>query len=372
MNRSDLPEIKQGLRDRIIDLCGQLLPDGKRSGRLWVAHNPVTQDYSQSAEFKVALDRDIGAWKDYRTGEKGDVIKLVQYVMATDVKGALAWSRDFLGFSRMNADDRRRMAEKAKAARQVAEQKERADTLKRMEHAERIWSSGFQDGAASSAEAFARRYFAARGIPLEEIANRDLQTLRFTHEQEFWKRAVYRYEDGKRIKVKAGPKYPAILSAMRLATGQISAVHMTFLDPLGPRKLPVDKGEDENSKIMFGPSAGAVIRITHGPEGQPPEMARQAFPLLLGEGLETTATNAMVMPEMRAWAAGSLSNMLTAPVWLPCVSSIVLLRDHFKHPTTEKQFDDVCAVMARSGKPWVAIESIAGNDFNDMVNEGDA
>ena len=37
----------------------------------------------------------------------------------------------------------------------------------------------------------------------------------------------------------------AVLSAMRLATGQIAAVHMTFLDPLGPRKLPVDKGEDE-------------------------------------------------------------------------------------------------------------------------------
>ncbi|MCF6368320.1 DUF7146 domain-containing protein [Rhizobium halophilum] len=366
---NDLPEIKQGLKDRVESLCQRLLPDGRRQGRLWVAHNPVTGDHRQTPEFKVALTRDIGAWKDWRTGEKGDVIKLVEYLTGSDFKGAMSWSRDFLGLRSMSPEQRRRMADRAAEARRDAEQQAQADQLKRMRQAERIWNSGLQDGAGSTAEAYARRYFAARGIPLENIPNRDLQTFRFTAEQEFWARAQYRHENGRRIKVQDGPKFPAVLSAMRVATGQVAAVHMTFLDPLGPRKLPVDAGT-ENAKIMFGPSAGAVIRISHGPEGEPPETARQAHPLIMGEGIETTASVAIETPEARAWAAGSLANMLHAPIDLPCVSSIILLRDHFKHKTTEKQFAAVCEAMERSGKPWTAIDSLWGNDFNDMRQEG--
>ncbi|HBT69028.1 MAG TPA: hypothetical protein DEB63_13330 [Agrobacterium sp.] len=79
MNRSDTSEIKQALKDRIEGLCQRLLPTGKREGRLWVSHNPITNDFHQTLELKVALDRDPGAWKDYRTGEKGDVLGLVQY-----------------------------------------------------------------------------------------------------------------------------------------------------------------------------------------------------------------------------------------------------------------------------------------------------
>jgi hypothetical protein len=371
----DLPEIKQGLKDRIESLCQRLLPGGRRQGRLWVAHNPVTGDHRQSPEFKVALTRDIGAWKDWRTGDKGDVIKLVQYLTCggdmtsrDSFKEALNWSRDFLGLRSMSAEQRRRMADRAAEARREAEQQAQADQLKRMRQAERIWNAGLQDGAGSTAEAFARRYFATRHIPLDHIPNRDLQTFRFTESQEFWARAQYAYENGRRIKVQDGPRFPAVLSAMRVATGQIAAVHMTFLDPLGPRKLPVDAGT-ENAKIMFGPSAGAVIRISHGPEGEPPETACRPHPLIMGEGIETTASVAIETPEARAWAAGSLANMLHAPIDLPCISSIILLRDHFKHKTTEKQFAAVCEAMDRSGKPWTAIDSLWGNDFNDMKQE---
>lgn len=372
---NDLPEIKQGLKDRIDSLCQRLLPGGRRQGRLWVANNPVTGDHRQTPEFKVALDRDIGAWKDWRTGDKGDVIKLVQYLTCggdtksrESLKQALDWSRDFLGLRSMSTEQRRRMSDRAAEARRDAEQKAQSDQLRRLRRAEQIWNAGLQDGAGSTAETFARRYFATRRIPLDHIPNRDLQTFRFTNEQEFWARAQYRHENGRRIKVQDGPKFPAVLSAMRVATGQVAAVHMTFLDPLGPRKLPVS-GDTENAKIMFGPSAGSVIRISHGPEGEPPETAREKHPLIMGEGIETTASVAIEMPEARAWAAGSLANMLHAPIDLPCVSSIILLQDHFKHKTTEKQFAAVCEAVERSGKPWTVIASLWGNDFNDMRQE---
>ena len=369
MKRSDLPEIKQGLKDRILELCQRLLPDGRRNGRLWVAHNPVTQDYDRSAEFKVALDRDIGAWKDYRTGEKGDVIGLVAYVHGTDVKGALAWARDFLGFARMSTDDRRQMAERTRQAQARAAEEGERRRLSRMQRAEKIWESGFQDGSRSTAEHHGRAYFAARGCPLGAIENRDLQTFRFAPAQEFWPRAQWRHENGRRMKIADGPAFPAVLSAMRMPTGQISAVHITFLSPLGPKKLPVSG--DENAKLMFGEAKGAMLRISHGPEGQPPEMARQAHPLILCEGIEDGLSLAAAVPEARVWAAGSLSAIASAPVDLDCVSAVILARDNdWANATALKQFDAAYEALARHGKPVRVIESHVGKDFNDLI-QGD-
>ena len=106
--RREVEEIKQGLKDRIEDLCRKLLPDGRRQGRLWVSNNPVTGDHKKTPELKVAVTGDKGAWKDWRSGDKGDVLGLVEYLLQTDFKGALQWARDFLGLQRMSIEDRRR------------------------------------------------------------------------------------------------------------------------------------------------------------------------------------------------------------------------------------------------------------------------
>ncbi|MGG7535337.1 toprim domain-containing protein [Rhizobium sp. 12,4] len=365
MHHDDTAIIKQGLKDRIEDLCRRLLPDGRRNGRLWVANNPITMDAPKSPEFKVALDRDHGAWKDWRTGEVGDVIKLVEYVLRLDFRDALAWSRDFLGMREMSREQLQAMQRRTVTAKKESDDKAEENRLKRLAKAARMFEAGLMDGAGSSAEAYARAYFAARKIPLERIANRDLATFRFSAETEFWPRAKWDNSNGRRIKTSAGPGYPCIHSAMRVATGQLTAVHLTFLSPLGPRKLPVK--DDENAKLMYGEAKGAVIRISHGPEGEPPETALQAHPVIIGEGIETTASVAMEAPEARAWAAGSLSNMGNAPLWLPCISAAIILKDHFKSRATEKQFDQVLEQLSQHGKPLSVIASIEGNDFNDLA-----
>jgi len=365
----DTADIKQGLKDRIVELCGRLLPDGQMQGRLWVAHNPVTCDHHKSAEFKVALTRDIGAWKDWRTGSSGDVIGLVEYCLQCDFREAMDFARDFLGVRHMTREDFARFRQRSRQARHDAEEEAEKKRLKNIVAAERLFHRGYLDGAGSTAEAHARAYFAARRIPLEQIPNRDTSTMRFAPDVEYWRRAQYERVDGRMIKRADGPRFPAILSAMRMPTGQVAACHCTFLSPLGPKKLPV--GKDENAKLMRGEAKGAMIRISHGPEGLPPELAQQPWPLLLGEGIETTSSVSIEAPEARAWAAGSLSNMGNAPVGLPCISAVILLKDHFKSKTTEKQFADVLEKLSAFGKPLTVIESLAGNDFNDLLQEGD-
>lgn len=365
----DTQQIKEGLKARIDGVCQRLLPDGKAFGRLWVAHNPITGDFSQSPEFKVALTRDVGAWKDWRSGDKGDVIGLVQYLNATDFKGALEWSRDFLGLRSMSREAYQEFQRSTQLARERAQASAEAARLKRMRAAERLFMTGAQDGASSTAEAHARAYFAGRGCALDGISNRDRNTFRFFGGIEFWKRAEYRHENGRRVKVKAGPSFPGVLSAMRAPTGQVTAVHVTFLDPLKPQKLAVSDGE--NSKMMFGEARGSMIRISHGPEGVAPELACQPRPLVLCEGVEDGLSLALSIPEARVWAAGSLSAMAAAPVWLPCVSMIVVSQDNdWEKKTAQKQFADVLDALSKAGKPLTTIASHVGKDFNDLM-QGD-
>lgn len=362
-------EIKEGLKARIESLCAQLLPDGRRQGRLWVAHNPITQDYSQSPEFKVALNRDTGAWKDWRTGEKGDVLRLVEYCQATDFAGAMTWSRDFLGLRSMGREERERFNAQMKQARERAERDAESMRLRRIGWANKLFMSGAPYGSGTAAEAHARAYFRGRKIPLEEMPNLATDTFRFHPSIEYWKRAEYRHEGGRLVKVKEGPRFPCILSAMRTPTGQITGVHHTFLDPARPEKLTVSKEDEENAKMMRFECQGAVIWICHGPENKPAWEATEPHPLIIGEGIEDGLSQALGNGDMaRVVAAGSLSLLSSAPIWLPCVSAGIVCQDNdWSKPQAMKQFAAECAQLEAHGKPMTTMRSHIGKDFNDLM-----
>jgi len=367
---SDRDEIKEMLKVRIEDLCRKLLPDGRQDGRFWVSYNPVTGDYDHSTpEFKVPLNRDIGAWKDWRSGEKGDVFSLIGYIKGfDDFRDIMRFARDFLGLSQMSAADRRAMEQKMRRQAEASQQKSEDDRRRQIERAEKLFLEGRALGAGSAAEIHARKYFAARGCALEEIKNLDETTFRFSAATEWWRGAEWRHEGNRRIKSKDGQKFPAVHSAMRGPLGQVLAVHCTFLDPIRPAKAPVTP-----AKLMFGPAKGAVIRLTDGPEGVPPEAAVKATPVIVCEGIETGLSLASGIPEARVWAAGSLSNMGNAPVWMDCVGAVILARDNNEgNAQAEKQLEGVLEQLAKAGKPIEVIASHVGDDFNDLGRGEDA
>ncbi|MUO96625.1 hypothetical protein GOZ80_14185 [Agrobacterium vitis] len=360
-------QIKEGLKKRIEALCARLLKDGKRHGRLWVAHNPITGDYAQSREFKVALTRDVGAWKDYRTGEKGDVIGLIAYLNATDFRGAMDWARDFLGLRQMSREERDRFARDTQKAMADAARISEEKRLQRIKWANDLFMSADAYGSGTAAEAHALAYFAGRKIPLDDIPNLAADTFRFHPSLEFWPRATYRNEGGRSVKVQAGPRFPCILSAMRTPTGQVTGVHHTFLDPVRPVKLAV--AANENAKMMRFECAGAMIWVSHGPENLPVWEARQPHPAIFGEGIEDALSQARANGDMaRAAAVGSLSMLSGAPLNLPCIEWALICQDNdWAKPQAQKQFADEMAKLESFGKPVVAKKSHIGKDFNDLM-----
>lgn len=367
--QSDLPEIKLALQDRIVDVCARMLPNGRREGTLWVSSNPkVAGDEKRTPALKVGLARDKGAWRDWRSGDKGDVIALIMHCMGTDTKGALQWARDFLGIRSMTREERQQLRQDAEKRNEAeARRLEKARAFKLVK-ADELFRQGFALGESSAAEQHARAYFQARRCALEDIATLNRFTFRFSGATEWWKGARWRNDAGQRFKEAPGPSFPAVHSAMRQATGIVTCCHCTFLDPLKPRKAPV-----EPPKLMFGEALGGVIEIATGADAGPfwgPN--EKAGPVIICEGIETGLSIAAAIPDVRVWAAGSLAGMGSAPVQLSCISDVTVARDNNDgNPQAQRQLASALDKLDRHGKPLVVMASHVGDDFNDLANEGE-
>lgn len=387
MTSGDLDIIKAGLIDRIGEVCERLLPEGRLESGQWVSWNPVTNDKSKTPALKIrARGGDLGAWRDYRSGDKGDVLKLVAYIVCRnpdDTKGALAWGRDFLGIQSMSRADHERMR---KAAAERAVQRDRqnekrrhdkllaADRLFNAEPGEReigpayVPHGAFAFGQNTPAELHARAYFAARKVPLDEVAGR--YAFRFSPATEWWKGARWENQGQRKIKVERGALYPAVHSAMRNFMGLVTACHVTFLDPIRPAKAPVTP-----AKLMFGEALGSVIELSRGPSGKAFWMTADdtpACPLIVAEGIETALSFAVeVAGEARVWACGSLAGVGGAASLiqrLDCIAWVLFARDNNTgNPQAQRQFASALESLESTGKRVVVEASHVGDDFNDLA-----
>lgn len=387
--RNDLPEIKVALQARIADLCRKLLPGGRMEGGQWVCHNP---QYAVNARadrtFKVRISGGVaGAWIDWRTGDKGDVIKLIEFCNRSNTGDAMKWARDWLGIARMDPATRRRLADDAATMRRRAEDDDARIRAQKIRSAQDLFNAarpgnllGFSkdggpdtDGPWHGPEALAINYFSARGCPLQEIESLAYSNFRFSADTEWWKGAKWERVtrpngQSHMVKTADGPRFPAIHSAMRNRSGALTACHVTWLDPIKPMKAGVEK-----PKLMRGEAKGAVIELATGPEGAAFWQAREPHPLVIGEGIETVASIGVAIGgAARLWAAGSLTGIANAPVDLDCIGKIIFARDNNDgNAQAQRQFNAALEWLEASGRPVTVIASHVGDDFNDLAQGED-
>lgn len=319
--------------------------------------NPTRND-RKPGSFVVWRDNDRkGAWKDFATGEQGDVFQLIGYVeRLVGTMDAYWWALDFLGLERRGDVTRARTKaqdlqdrERRERERKAAEAKAEVDAEEKAAALFKLWLE-LPPIAGTVAEAYLRQ---ARRIPIERLA-RPMGALRFEARGEHY--------DGDTGEFTT---WPAMVSAMTRGS-KVVGLHRTFLAPDGSGKAPVSP-----AKKMFGSVRGAAIRLTAGPSGLSPAKAAKAGrtdPLMIGEGIETTATCAVARPDLRAWAAGSLS-LMGLLEWPACASAVVLLRDNDWKPEAQKAFAAVEAHWRgqAKGRPVAVAASAQGSDFNDWV-----
>lgn len=340
--------IKDLLVPRLAELLVRLAPGMRRHGGYWQGPNP-TRAKDGKTSFTVWHN---GAWKEFDSGEKGDIIDLIAYCRQGTRGQAIAFAKDFLGLRNMPEAERRRLDEQARARAERHRKAEDDERQAKQRRAFEMWLAGKKLVHGS----FAWRYLARRSIFLDELVNGENELRDSNGSLRYW-----------------GPRQPgfewigpAMLAPIRQLTGEILGVHATFLEVDGSGKAPVP-----NAKLMLGLKQGGFVRLSRGVSGLPfgdLEKAGLAEPLVVGEGIETCLSVALAVPEARVWAALDLGNMATLQPH-PGIGPLVILKENDTKPAAIDQRQRVMDQLAAKGFDIREMVPPAGNDFNDTLKE---
>lgn len=349
---SRIRQAKAAMLDRLEEIVRELVPGGKKTGSTYGAKNPARADRSAGSFVVWMRGPAAGGWKDYATGEQGDIIDLVALAKATDRRGALAWAEDRLGLRAMSEQDRRAMESTAALRRREEASRDESNALRKIDRARKMFAEGSREILGTPVET----YLASRGIPLREIKFLE-DSFRFHPSLEWWM--------GRRDGV-PGPRYPAMLSQMVDGAGVPKAVHVTFIARDGHGKAPVEK-----PKLMWPATTGLVIRVTRGAGNRNAETAAELGkpgPCGIWEGIEDTLSVALAVPEIRLWAAGSLPNYLHVPDHA-CADGWILGRDNdWGKDQAQALFSRALEHFERTGKPVSTVNATGeAKDMNDLL-----
>ena len=307
---SPAARVSSALAGRAEEVCRRYLPQGRRSGRYWIAGD-IRGARGRSLFVRLAPPGAPGKWTDASSGEHGDLLDLVRIASgAGSLRAALAEARAFLSMPPMPAQAG-------------------PDSYDRTEAARRLWQR-CRDIDGTHAEAYLR----ARAI----------HRCRFPALR-FHPRLLHRDEAGVR-------RLPALVAAVTGDAGEhpghgaIEGVHRTWLDPRRPAKANLAR-----PRKALGRVHGLAVRF-----GDP-----AAGTLLVGEGIETVLSIVTALPGTVAAAALSAGSLgAFAPP--PGTARLVIARDN--DPEGERAAERLARRCARAGIA-ASILTPQGGDFND-------
>lgn len=374
---------KEHLLLSLDSIVPELFGGGRQQSRKYPSRWAVANKWRAGASTKqMSVWRDggrRGAWRDYVSQERGDVIDLVAYGLSGIINAdtrmqALAWTEDRFGLRTMSEEAREKI---------VAQAAERQAKLKQADEARagadrRKTQKFFFSCAADLKGTPLDIYWRGRGIALEDVPH--LSTaFRFKAACGYWMGAR---RDGEGNKIGPDPAFPAGIAAMVSGDGHMRACHYTFLEPDGSSKLRclargfVDEdGDPHSAKLMYPPSGGLTIPVTFGPSGLMVRDAAQKGGAAIGwmgvtEGIEDALSVAISNGELRMHAAGSLGHLgLMADC--PAARGYLVFRDNdWGKPGAIAAFDMAIARLKTFGKPVevVAMPKAWGKDVNDALN----
>ncbi len=372
MSKDDVKpdQLSARLADEIESVCSTLGLKFRRTGGYLRCHSPWTA--KKVSRLDVDVSKMLGRWHCWETGKSGDALGLVGCLLTAqpDMRthaarlAGIKFARDRYGLTGGEFDKEKWKAsvEAAKARAADAKKKAEAEAKRHRDIANAIWinalplrpTSRTPDGVIVPG-CVGSLYLEARGIDLAQLG-RLPRAVRFSPD-ETWK-------DPK----EEAPDHtgPALVSAMTLIDGTFACVHRIWIDP----SRPGEKAALNPPRKMWPSSAGAAIRLWRGAGGKSEAQAEAAGvtgPLILCEGVEDGLSIALMTPEYRVHAAGSLSGMLSydPPA---CASEIIVAADNdWDKPQALAQLAKAIARLRETGKPVKVARSPVGKDFNDLL-----
>lgn len=313
----------------------------------------------------------VGRWVDFSTGEKGDMLDLVEHVEGQGKAHAVHIAKQLLGL--VDLDEGRARAFAVRKARRDAELRaererhaEQVDERRRW--AQRLWLSAEPDITGT----LVARYLQGRGIDLGQLP-RQVNALRF-HQS-----CTVKDHDPDTGEVIEGQR-PAMLAGIIGRDGTHIGTHRTYLQAHPDGR--VTKARQASPKKVLGQVMGASIRVWAGigPRGGKPCQLGRVQPgahVFIAEGIEDALSAAVLKPDARVLAAVSLQNM--AAVELPdAVTRVTIIADNDNNNEQAAELlEKACQRHAAAGREVrIWRNTLGGKDLNDAltraVRQGEA
>jgi len=299
--RFSADEVKSGLQKRIEDLCVHLLPAGKSDETHWIAGS-VLGDKGQS--LRIMLHKgDAGRWKDFSSGEAGNVLGLVKAVLYPDDRKwdrTLQWCSWWLGWADASPEEVSRLRE---------------ETARRREQAEKDAEDRHSRNRAAARRIFFGKESVPRidGTPAEAyLRGRGIDPGYWSDCRPGWPRSL-RYIP-ELLHGKSGLMAPALVAAITDNKGETIAIHRTWLedDGQGGWRKVADLGREAKMTLGSYKEHGGYIRLRRGATGKPWQHPDPGETVYVTEGIEDALTLAMALPDKRIACAVSLSSLANA------------------------------------------------------------
>lgn len=358
---TDIRELALMLADDIeavVDALG--LDVRRREGRRLVCFAPWNAHKTPKLEIELAPLR--GKWNDWVEGKYGDALGLVACVLAgrcepKDKKAlaeAIRWGKGFYGMETQAFDAAAFAARKVEAAERArkAQAKAARELSQHRVTAKAHWLAGRPLVAGDAGW----EYLRARGVDLADLPRLP--------------RAIRLGLDAPYIDLETGEVLhvgACLLSAMTLTSGEFGSLHRTWIDPARPGQ----KADLPNPRRMWPSSRGAAVRLWRGASGLTDKQAAAAGlveDLVLCEGVETGLSIALMTPELRVYAVGSLAGLSSFEPPKFVRKLIIAAENDWGNETAQKALAAGCKRFTEEfGKAVALARSPEGNDFNDLL-----
>lgn len=358
-------ELSLRLADEIEAVVRDLGLGAVRRGRKLVAVPPWGDTKKPKLEIEVTPMG--GRWNDWNSGVSGDALALVGCVLTCQPdhrtrearSAAVKWAKARYGLEG-GAFDKQAWEKNVAAAKARAAEATKAAALELKRNrgtAQHVWINAdpLRPTTRTRRGCPGARYLEARGIDFD-VLGRLPRAVHFSP-AETW----HGPDDFKHVG-------PALVSAMTLADGTFASLHRIWIDPVNEG----EKAALDPPRKMWPASEGARICLWRGENflSETDAAAKGQFiPLVVCEGVEDGLSIAMMTPEYRVHAAGSLPGLLTYVPPATASEIIVAADNDWNKPQAQAQLARSIERLQGMGRPVKVARSPEGKDFNDLLKD---
>ncbi len=367
-DRAQIQDLKELTHRQMGSVLAALGIRARPNGRgLILISNPRMKDLNPS--FAIWTHGGILSWKYFSGNERGDVVDLVSYLNGwwdlpdRGFVEAARWLEDHLGVRRQSTSQRAAAAAKSRAT-QAHDDKDAAEKRQRCINWARAQFFGGVPIAGTPVETYLRD---ARGIDFSLLPKGPRGGSRVPGAVRYLPDHLH-YDPVTRQQT----RWPCmVVPFVDMATGDVRAIHRTWLRHDGRGKAPVNA-----ARKAFPDVAGLVLPLWKGETGL---SVREAIECglretaVLVEGVEDGYSAVLASPQYRTWGAYSLSNLANlAPLLPECIDAVMIHRqnDWLKRQAVAA-FDRARAAFETRGLLVAEIAAFgSAKDLNDMVRAG--